>query len=85
MSPAADWPWWEHPAVDAIAALLDDEQLATSARTALDGIAGPEAARALRSALAELERRRARGRHRVPGHTGDTEAVPALGRLPAFG
>lgn len=68
-------------AVDAIAALLDDEQLATSARTALDGIAGPEAARALRSALAELSGAGLVGVIESLGTRGDTEAVPALGRL----
>lgn len=65
-------------AVDALAALLTDPQLSTSARTALDGIPGPEAAAALREALSELTGLPLVGVIESVGTRGDTEAVGLL-------
>lgn len=68
-------------AVPALAALLDDAQLAHYAREALEAMALPESDAALRAALGTL-----RGLHLVGvinsiGARGDVGAVPALGKL----
>lgn len=65
-------------AVPALAALLADEALTTSARTALQSIGGPEAMARLRLALDGLSGPARVGVIETLGVLGDSEAVPSL-------
>ena len=64
--------------VPALAALLDDERLAHSARFALEGLPAPEATAALLAALESAEGDMALGLIGSLGARGDRSAVPAL-------
>ncbi len=68
-------------AVPALAALLANDEVNTSARTALINIPGPEAAAALRDALDELTGRPLVGVIEALGVLGDAHAVEALVEL----
>lgn len=68
-------------AVDALAALLADPQLATSARTALEVIPGPEASAALRQALVTMTGTPLIGVIESVGTRRDVESIPVLARL----
>jgi len=65
-------------AVPALARLLDDEHLAAYARSGLEGIGGPEAAEALRNALAQLRGTRRVGAVNSLGELRDVRSVDAL-------
>ncbi|MBH53789.1 MAG: hypothetical protein CMI18_05520 [Opitutaceae bacterium] len=67
--------------VPTLAVLLNDEGLASYARTALEVIDDPAAGAALRSALPNLDGRLLTGVITSLGVRGDTEAVPALREL----
>lgn len=68
-------------AVPALAELLDDNHLASYARTALEVIEDPSAGEALRAALTTLEGRLLAGVVTSIGVRGDETAVPALQEL----
>ncbi len=65
-------------AVPALAPLLNDEQLISWARIALEAIPGPEADEVLRSAMGTLEGRSLIGVINSLAVRGDTKAVPGL-------
>ena len=68
-------------AVPVLAALLNDPQLSSYARTGLELIPAPEAGQALRAALSTLKGRQLAGVVNSLGKRGDESAVPALQRL----
>ena len=68
-------------AVPALTELLDDAELASYARTALEVIEDPSAAKALRSALNTLQGRLLAGVVTSIGVRGDEAALPALQAL----
>lgn len=68
-------------AVPALAELLDDDELASYARTALEVIEDPSAGEALRSALNTLQGRLLAGVVTSIGVRGDEAALPALQAL----
>lgn len=67
--------------VPAIAALLGEESLTEAARAALEGIGGPEAAKALREALDSTSGLQRIGVVNALGNLADAESVPVLAGL----
>lgn len=68
-------------AVDTLSGLLGDTQLATAARNALEAIPGPEATRALRARLADVDGMQKVGVIQSLGVRRDRESVAALAAL----